>query len=282
MKYKFMFKGSSRYKKLIVFGLSIIGVVLTAINVYGEFQQIRPAHFKTEHLRFGEGDSIYSYDEVMEKINQQPVELRDEYAENITSLISKGLAHIRWTKYAPGKYNQLVPIWENYFLFFMGVFTQIPEYKRYHFADYERSLERGIGICGDASMIMSQILNKAEIPNQIVSFPGHVAVEAMINGSLTSYDPDFGVVIPHSIAEINERSDIIFPYYKEEGYTDKEINTLQRSYSNEFMRWDDTEDFITKKYHFENISYLLKWPFPIFLVLLPFLLGYKIFNRKAE
>jgi hypothetical protein len=67
------------------------------------------------------------------------------------------------------QFNQLIPIWENYFIYFMGVFSGIPEYERYHFANYQRSLERGIGLCGDASMVISQLLDKQNISNKILT-----------------------------------------------------------------------------------------------------------------
>jgi hypothetical protein len=45
-------------------------------------------------------------------------------------------------------------------------------------------MERGIDICGDASMIMSQILERNGIESKIVTFPGHVVVAATIQLTL--------------------------------------------------------------------------------------------------
>ena len=49
-----------------------------------------------------------------------------EFSTRVTKVIAKGIAHIHWDKYQPEKFNQIVPIWENYFLYFMGRFSGIP------------------------------------------------------------------------------------------------------------------------------------------------------------
>jgi hypothetical protein len=101
-------------------------------------------------------DTPHSYEETLDNTQRKEGESDKEYSDRIRRVIAQGLAHIHWKKYQNTKFNQLIPIWENYFLYFMGKFSGIPEFERYHFSDYKKSLKRGIGICGDASMVMSQ------------------------------------------------------------------------------------------------------------------------------
>jgi hypothetical protein len=151
----------------------------------------------------------------------------------------------------------------------MGKFSGIPEYKRYHFANYRRSLERGIGICGDASMIMSQLLNQQNIANKILTFPGHVVVAASFdNGQQYILDADYGVIIPYSLNEFATSSTDIAKLYSEAGYPRRDFLLFQKIYSQDYNVWDGVEHFITKKYYFEKISYWLKWPVPILMILL--------------
>jgi hypothetical protein len=69
------------------------------------------------------------------------------FADRDNRVVSKSLAHIEWDKFGARKYNQLIPIWENYSLYFVGAYSGIPEYARYHFTDYKSSLYRNVGIC---------------------------------------------------------------------------------------------------------------------------------------
>jgi hypothetical protein len=39
-------------------------------------------------------------------------------------------------------------------------------------------------------------------------------------------------------------------------------------YTEQYTVWDGVEHFMTKKYYFEKLAYLLKWPTPIIFILL--------------
>ncbi|GLX82100.1 hypothetical protein [Thalassotalea eurytherma] len=248
---------------IVIFSLAIL---LLSVNIVGIFMSIEPTNIQEENLRFHD-DVNYTYQEAIPLLVWESEDNLISYSERVTHVISKRLAHIHWLQYDATKFNQLIPIWENYFLYLMGKFSTIPEYKRYHFADYDRSLYRGIGICGDASMIMSQLLSKNNIQNQIVTFPGHVIVETIGTKSNYTYDPDFGVVLPYSIKEINQSPNIIRPFYEDKGYSEKEIKNLVEKYGLQYKNWQSVKHFITKKYYFEKVTYWLKWPLPIILLL---------------
>lgn len=257
--------------------LIVIGTLLTLINLYGLSMDVRPSGLFEADLRFSDDISL-SYEQAIQAIKRGDHEDDYEYAKRLSKVVAKSIAHIHWDKENDvGRFNQLVPIWENYFLYFMGMFSGIPEYKRYHFVDYERSLKRGIGICGDASIVMSQILFKEGIHNQIVSFPKHVVVAVQHqDGTEIIYDPDFGVTIPHSITQLQNSAVAVKPYYREEGYEDNDLDIFQDEFLNDYKRWDDVRHFITKKYYFEKVAYILKWPLPIMMVLLAVILQRKI------
>jgi hypothetical protein len=253
----------------------MLGCILTTINFYGLFQNIRPAHFSSEHLRF-EGDYATDYKKIMVELKRVDGENEKEYASRISHVISKGIAHIHWLSFENTKFNQLIPIWENYFLYFMGKVSNIPEYERYHFANYKRSLERGIGICGDTSMIMSQLLENEGIPNQIISFPSHIVVGVKFkDGTEYIHDPDFGITLPYSPDEVKSNVDIVNSFYFDAGYTEEDLKKLHKIYDNNYIRWHNVEHFITKKYYFEYISYVLKWPVPILMMFLPYFLYFR-------
>lgn len=261
-------------KAIIACFFLITGVALTTANIYGLFQDIRPKSFDNSHLRFI-NDQPLSYETAIQQLIKNEEESELAFATRATEVISQGLAHIHWEKYQAEKFNQLVPIWENYFLYFMGKLTNIPEYKRYHFANYKRSLKRGIGVCGDASMILSQVLNKHDIDNKILTYPGHVVVSANLSEQKSVIlDADFGVTVPYDKDNTKQNYQTIAELYVNKGYTSSDQLFFEKMYQSAYQAWNGVEHFITKKYYFEKISYYLKWPLPIAMIL------FSLFLRK--
>jgi hypothetical protein len=165
----------------------------------------------------------------------------------------------------------LIPIWENYYLYFLGLALDMPQIQRYHYANYKRNIKRGIGVCGDAATVLSSILDRYEVPNRIGSFSnGHVVIEyESENGQRYVMDPDFGVELGMSLQAITEDPRLVRNVYSAQGYSEKEINTLERIYGSGYVIFDDTYHFMTKRYIFEEVSYVMKWLLPVFLIVIP-------------
>lgn len=272
---------SLKFNIKVLFGFLLItfGVSLLSVNVYGLFKDIRPAIFFEDELRFA-NESPIQYEQTLVEIIKHGNESNPDYTHRLTKVIDDSIAHIHWERYEAEKFNQLVPIWENYFLYFVGIFSNIPEFKKYHFSDYKKSLKRGIGICGDASMIMSQLLDNNNISNQIITFPGHVIVAVKFDKQSKEllFDPDFGVSLPFSPEEIKQSPHLVNDYYLQAGYYDYDIRAFNKIYNNDYQRWNGVSHFITNKYYFEKISYFLKWPLPVIAIIIGSY--FLIFNRK--
>jgi hypothetical protein len=242
----------------------LVSLLLMGINIYGLFQSIRPNNLSGDNLRF-ENDEPLIFPEVLLKLDKLPRKNAESYQREMTKLVSEAVAHIHWNEELdPTKFNQLVPIWENYILFFMGKLSGIPEYQKYHFIDYKKSLKRGIGLCGDSAMIGSQLLSQQAIPNQIISLKKHVVLSSVNgNGNEITLDPDYGVVIPLSMSDILAEPALVTPYYLQAGYSQHEAIGIQSVYEGKYQRWDGVQHFVTKKYYFEYMSYILKWLIPL-------------------
>jgi hypothetical protein len=254
---------------ILVAGFSAIGaLLLLSVNLYGLTQEIRPAFFDVDDLRFPQV-TFLTFEHTMSNIQRLPDEGEVDYATRITHLIAGRIAHIHWNEETDSsRFNQRVPVWENYILFLMGEFSGIPEYQKYHFIDYKRSLKRGIGICGDASMIASQLLSKAGIKNKIVSFPKHVVVAVELkSGEEIVIDADYGVVVPIAIEKIQQQPLQTEKYYAEAGYDKAESGGIALIYQDPSQQWNGVKHFVTKKYYFEYIAYFLKWFIPFILLL---------------
>ncbi|WOJ95054.1 transglutaminase domain-containing protein [Congregibacter variabilis] len=214
-------------------------------------------------LRFAERDLKLTEAQLKKESRRRTGEGAGEYAERLTKVIADGLAHIHWEQYPVDRFNQRVPFWENYILWAMSVFTPIPEYRRYHFSNPEKSMERGIGICGDASILMSQLLEREGIRSRLITVPGHVLVEALINGAWQTFDPDFGVVLGSPASELAINAGSVANLYKEQGFKYYEAAFIEDALAASPTYWDGVKHFITKKHYFEKFAYVFKWILPL-------------------
>ena len=267
------------YKSALL-SILLVSATLILINLYGLTQDIRPTEFASNELRFGESDITLTKEELLSQVKRNANESDAEYSARLTGLISSGLAHIHWERYETTKFHQLVPIWENWIIHFMGQFSGIPEYERYHYANPYKSMERGIGICGDASMIMTQLLEENGIEANMLTFPGHVVVSANINGEEIIFDPDFGVVLPFSPQQLSSNVSTAATLYMNKGYTEEDKSFFLNAYSQPYVVWAGPEEFITKKFYFEKVAYIFMWLLPILGLLLSTIMLKNYAKRK--
>lgn len=250
----------------------VCGTLLLLINIYGFTQQLAPSSITTDNLRFKENDVTMTKSSFFENLPRKTGESDKEFAERLTHAIAATIAHIHWLDYPPAQFNQRVPIWENYILYFMGAFSGIPEYERYHFANPEKSIERGIGICGDTSMILSQFLQREGIENKILTFPGHVIVEADFGTHKQLLDADYGVALAQGMNFYRDNPDEFIRSYRAAGFINDAEEYLAQGIQQSVTYWNGTQHFITKKFYFEKIAYWLKWIMPFCMIFLGVLL----------
>lgn len=265
-----------KWSRLVGWFSLMLGAALLTLNLYGEWTTMRIAEdVPKSTLRFP-NDLTLSYDEAIAQLEKRDDETDAEFAIRLTGVIQKSLAHLdRWTTHQPDLYNQRVPIEENIWLHLLGRFSTQPEIVRYHFGNYKRTMERGIGLCGDHSLVLSGVLWDNDIPNLIRAYPdGHVLIETQpTEGPPLILDPDFGVhyekVSTDNEAQIMKRTAL---EYGKAGYGAFDIETINEIYSGESQTFKNPMDFMKKRYILEHILYVVKWLAPAFLIGLGILL----------
>lgn len=246
---------------------AVVALFLLGLNGYGLTQSLRPYNIEVQDLRFGARDQSLSLAAFRQQVVRQEGETAMDYKRRVTQVVAQGLAHIHWEDYDPTQFNQRVPAWENYILYLMGVFKVMPEYERYHFADLDRSMERGIGICGDASMVLSNLFDRYGIDNNIVVMPGHVMVEAYVDGQAFLLDPDYGIPLAHSAEYFQQSPAELIDAFSAAGYPRYDGEFVANAISDYYFYYDGVDEFIQKKYYFEYFAYVAKWVIPLLLLL---------------
>lgn len=259
--------------------LLVVGGGVLALNVSGVLVSMRPKNI--ERLGdYGPLDVTLSLAEAKRLIGGEASD-RDRYIYDVYQAVEGSMAHYWWERGAE-RYGLQVPLTENWFLNMLPVVTGDPYAYRYSFADPYKSLERGLGMCGQVSVTFAAFLDRAQIPAQRLSLDLHtVATAQMSDGAWRIFDPDYGVVVPHSPAEVQANSSLIEEPYRarllELGWEEADVTTLvtslKSSYANEHAFYEPDAEMPEYFPRTEARAYRLKWTLPMGL----FLLGCAIF-----
>lgn len=256
-------------KRSLLIVCAFASVSLLCLNLYGEATTMRIIdQVPVSGLKF-ENDVTLNIDETLEQIQKRKNENDLQFAIRITEVVQKSLGHVEdWETQPPDLYAQRVPIKENLWLHLAGRLSSEPQVQRYHFADYRKTLERGIGICGDTSTMLSEILWDNNIPNSILAFDGHVVVEARPkNHPPHILDADYGAYYEINADTSSEYADI-FSQYKSAGYDDDIAANISTILAGDYTAYSNTFDFMKKRYVMEKTLYLFKWLLPLTLLII--------------
>ena len=265
--------------------LFIIGIILLMLNAPGIFLSLRNSSSNNETSTKLNNDITLNDVEVKQQIVRRANESDEEYVFRITKIIHEGIVDY-WRDEGIVKYNLRVPIWENYLLY-LASFIKPDIYRKYEFADYNKAIERGVGQCSQQAIIVTGILNDNGIDAEIIALSGHFVLRAKVKEN-TWYvvDPDFGVVIPHDIFEIEANPDLIRPYYGDiesklnasEGLSSRMV-ALYGHYGNVIYKNGVIGYFGQKLYYFEYLSYIAIWVIPL-IMFMPYSLT--VLKRRAK
>ena len=251
------------------------GFFLFIINIIGLFISLRNESIYQEKNTFFTNDIILTEKEFYDRINKAVID-KKEYITNLNEAVNQGIAKY-WRNAGINKYNLRIPFYENYLLF-IASYLNPEEYLKYEFVDYRKAIERGIGLCSQQAIIVSEILLEQSIPSFIVGLSGHVVVRAQVDKSHDEWwvlDPDYGVVIPYDIDIIENNTKLIRPFYAQAGYKQKKINKLENIYEkkgNAVMSEQGAKGYQIKRCSNEPRFYFLKWIIPCILMTKPIFL----------
>jgi hypothetical protein len=245
--------------------LFFLGVGLFIMNIAGLSISLRNESIYKERAGINLTEK-----ELYQRINE-PVNYRKEYITNLNEAVHRGIAHY-WRDAGINKYNLRIPFWENYLLY-IASYLDPEEYLKYEFYDYRRAIERGVGLCSQQAIIVSEILLEKGIPSFIIGLSGHVVLRAQVDADRNEWwvlDPDYGVVIPHDIDIIEKNPIIIRSFYAQAGYKPKTIDSLGKIYEKTegYVVRDESgaKGYRIKRYRAEHISYFLKWMVPCIFI----------------
>ncbi len=263
-------RSASGWRLRIAGALGIVGLLLLALNLYGLTRSLRRDDLQAETVVRFPNDLQLSLEEMRAQLRRLPGESKSEFGLRATTVVQRGISHVVWDSPAVQKHYLRVPLWENYLLY-AASYLRPAEFQRYHFTNAERTIKRGVGICGDAACVLSTVLEREAIESRILVFPGHVVVEANLGADAPQWwilDPDFGIAVPGDLKTIRRDTQQVIAVYAEAGYGAEELSDLRDIYSKPGKRFASAFDFSPKRACFEEAMYVLKWALPLTFVAL--------------
>ena len=245
---------------LYLFSLNIAGLILPFNNHSAHLKQ--PPGFNTQP---------FTNNQVQTIINKQYPSTEDTVTA-YTELIHRNIAHF-WPDENLDHYGIRIPWRENYLLRLIA-YIRPDLYGKYEFCDYKKTLERGVGLCSQQALALTRLLNEKEIQTHTVGLNGHVVTTALIdfhNNTWWVADPDYGVVLRHSLDELQINPSLASSAYSSKGYDSHTLAFIRSVYQSP----DNTvyprgvegyPDCPHAKIIFRKASYWMIWLIPLLFI----------------
>ena len=256
----------------------LAGMLLLINNIIGLFLPLRNEGIYHEKNTGFENDITLTEEQLYKVINTD-IANREKYILQLNKAINKGIAHY-WNDNGIDRYNLRVPIYENYLLYFASyIYPKI--FRKYEYSHYDKAIERGIGLCSQHAIIISEILNEKGIESKIIRLSGHVVSTALVNKEKNLWwilDPDYGVVIKADISKVEDNPEIVRNYYQNNGFDKKTVENLINIYDKDGNTVIDSVRSVSQitsyafNYYVEIFTYIVIWIFPI-LLMTPYLIS---------
>lgn len=255
--------------QLIALTMAVAGAML--LGLAAAPNELRPEGIEGEtNTQFRTG-VVLEPKEAIRQLRTVETESPRAYVEGVTSIVHRSVAHQRPPREAHSSYETRVPLSENYILwafsYLPGKFGEV--FRSYNYQTYERAFERGFGECAQFAYALRDFLLRNGIEARHTSLDGHVILEVKVRGERFVADPDYDVVVPHSLDEIRSQLAIVRSYYQQAAplndHVDREdtvLDYIEGLYEPPYATFDPTD------YRFrsiEKLSYRAMWMLPAVL-----------------
>lgn len=187
----------------ITAGAAMVGALLIIANLSSVVVPLRSPLVDdpefTARNGLGPRDVELAWDEARVQLARSEGEDDVAYAGRMTELIARTVAHT-WIPARAEDLRMQVPLWENWLLWLGGELS--PSFRNYRFADPRRTMERGVGMCGQVSLALATLLHEQNIDARMTLLEGHALITLHREGAQVAVlDPDYGVVLPMTLEE---------------------------------------------------------------------------------
>lgn len=244
------------------------GIALLVLNLAGLATGLRnPALAGDPHVRVPD-PLLVGPEEFRSRSRRQAGESDRALVERATLLVDDSIAQWWGDAKAIDTYAMRVPLRENFALW--GLSWAAPRvYREYEFCSARKAVERGLGLCSQASIVLVTALRENGVDASIVGLSGHVVVRARVAPDRWIIaDPDSGVAFDHDLPGLEATPSIARDAYLARGIPESAATTLSSAFSSEGnVIVGGVEEFAPTVCSVERAAYVVKWALPALLVL---------------
>ena len=224
----------SSWRMPSAFACALAATALLLLNLYGELLPER--HPKAvEFVPNSHDPTLISAEEALAQLDALSRSWDslsfDERMVRTTDIIAKGIVHY-WPQ--EGEYDPHLEtsLFEN-FLYFLR-YRLRGEFAYYEYDSYRKTLQRGVGLCSQASRAVSDYLREEHgIIAGVIELDGHVVAYAEDPASERTVllDADYNVYLPFDLAHAEANPDAVAAVYASHGFPAETIALLTGIYS---------------------------------------------------
>jgi hypothetical protein len=198
------------------------------------------------------------------ELNRRPGEAEHQYFKRLAVSVSAAIMHW-WPENDPfaSRYTR-VTFLSDYAMWTMSKFARWGNLQNYEFMSPRPALQRGFGFCSQTSRIVFSVLIDNGFRPLLMNHEHHTVIA--VND--TVIDSDYGVFIPHSLSDLQEKLYLIPFYYRN---FPGQQPLLQKIFEEGFVPHSETE-YLEGILKFERSVQYLKWQIPIGLMVFSALL----------
>lgn len=281
-------RAPSHWPVVVGYGMLIAGFLLLGINLAGLFIEPRDREFieRIGRRPFESRPVLHlTSDEVLREAEREPDEKKR--AQLVLQLVSASMVH-KWDENGVHR----VPLHENYFLHALSYFDPLLTsagldrglFKRYEYLDHRRALARGYGFCSQQSLVVAGFLRHFGQDVAVATLGGHVVTLARFSDkSEWILDPDFGVILPFSLAHAEAFPSDVTRAYKAIGVQETGALDMANIYGRDgnSVANGDGSGARPKMFVLEVASYYLIWVFPLLLLVVGTFLTWQKANKPV-
>ncbi len=263
-------------KKHLSYLILAFSTVLLCMNIFGLFIPWENSGIYSTSFRLPPGGSSYTYKEAVEKLDSLEGTVKD-IAGEANRVIYGRIVHY-WDDQGIDDYHLRFPVYKNFILHLLSYYSPAV-YKKYEFCDYHLALRRGVGLCSQQAIALVGYLESRGIKAKVVTLNGHVVAKVLVEEPDVwwIYDPDFGVVLPRRLADLEHSRDYISDKYVAAGISSPEAEGLAEIYTKTPNHvWEEGVrgygDCPYMKYIMRKTAEVLVWVIPAFGLLIGILL----------
>lgn len=147
-----------------------------------------------------------------------------------------------------------------------GFLGSTPKLALYERRDYRAVVGKGVGLCSQAALAVADYLDRRGVPVEIVGLDGHVIAAAEIAGQSYLIDPDYGLLLPMSVAQAQREPRKVHEAYRTRGYSQEVAARIAAIYGAEGNKVSRPSDYMATAAFYTRLTELGLWGLPLLLV----------------